>query len=69
VPAQAYAAAGASVPAVYSLLLWAPLLALGFGCVAGLLWLIRSDAEKSVRKAYRGARRSLLPAAKKSMTA
>lgn len=69
VPAQAFAMADATIPAAYSMLLWAPLLALAFGCVAALLWLIRSDADKAVRSGYRRARHSLLPAAKKSMTA
>ena len=66
-PLQAYAAAGWNIPAAFSMLLWAPLLGLGFACAGGLLWLIRADAQKSVRKAYRGARQSLLPAPKKSM--
>ena len=43
---MAYASTAAAGTAEFSVLLWAPLLLVTFGCVAWLLWLIVSDARK-----------------------
>jgi len=42
-----------AVPAEFSALVWAPVVLLAFGCIAGLLWLIASDRPGPKRPAVR----------------
>jgi len=59
---MAYAPAATAGTSEFSILLWAPVLLITFGCVAWLLWLIVADARK-----YRASRRA--PAATTDATA